>query len=197
MNADGSDREVYVSGVRNTVGFAWHPETGDLYFTDNGRDMLGDDIPPCELNRATEKGQHFGYPYCHGGELKDPEFGDKRSCDKFVAPVQKLGAHVAPLGMKFNTGSMFPSQYANLAFISEHGSWNRSPEAGHSGHKITTVKIEDGQGVAYEDFITGFLNKETNTAWGRPVDVLFLKDGSLLISDDLTGSIYRVTYTGS
>jgi len=197
MNADGSDREVYVSGVRNTVGFAWHPETGDLYFTDNGRDMLGDDIPPCELNRATEKGQDFGYPYCHGGELKDPEFGDKRSCDEFVAPVQKLGAHVAPLGMKFNTGSMFPSQYANLAFIAEHGSWNRSPEAGHSGHKITTVKIEDGQGVAYEDFITGFLNKETNTAWGRPVDVLFLKDGSMLISDDLTGSIYRVTYTGS
>lgn len=194
MNADGSDREVFAHGVRNTVGFTWHPETGDMYFTDNGRDMLGDDIPPCELNRATAAGQHFGYPYCHGGDLKDPEFGDKRSCDEFVAPAQKLGPHVAPLGVKFYTGSQFPENYHHLAFIAEHGSWNRSSEAGHTGYKITTVKLENGKGVTYEDFITGFLNKETNLAWGRPVDLLLLPDGSMLISDDLAGAIYRVTY---
>lgn len=196
MNPDGTDQEIYVKGVRNSVGFTWHPETGEMYFTDNGRDMLGDEIPPCELNRVTEQGQHFGYPYCHGGDVKDPEYGDKYPCEDFVAPAQKLGPHVAPLGIKFNTGSMFPEQFKNLAFIAEHGSWNRSQEAGHTGHKVTTVKIENGQGVAYEDFITGFLNKETNKAWGRPVDVLFLEDGSMLLSDDLTGTIYRVAYTG-
>lgn len=130
MNPDGSDREIYVHGVRNSVGFTWHPETGNMYFTDNGRDMLGDDIPPCELNRVTKKGQHFGYPYCHGGDIKDPEFGDKFPCEDFVPPAQKLGPHVAPLGIKFYTGSMFPDTYKNLAFIAEHGSWNRSQEAG-------------------------------------------------------------------
>lgn len=196
MNPDGSGREVFASGVRNTVGFTWHPETGDMYFTDNGRDMLGDSIPPCELNRATEAGQHFGYPYCHGGYIKDPEFGDKYPCEDFVAPAQNLGPHVAPLGVKFYTGNMFPAEYNMLAFIAEHGSWNRSQEAGHTGHKITTVKIENGEGVAYEDFITGFLNEETNKAWGRPVAILFLEDGSMLISDDLRGAIYRVTYSG-
>ncbi|MEQ8472455.1 MAG: PQQ-dependent sugar dehydrogenase [Marinoscillum sp.] len=196
MNPDGSDREVFASGVRNTVGFTWHPETGEMYFTDNGRDMMGDTLPPCELNRAPEAGLHFGYPYCHGGSVKDPEFGDKYPCGDFVKPAQNLGPHVAPLGIKFNTGAMFPSEYSGLAFIAEHGSWNRSKEAGHTGHKITTVKIENGEGVAYEDFITGFLNKETNKAWGRPVAVLFLPDGSMLISDDLTGSIYRVSYGG-
>ncbi len=196
MNPDGSDREVFASGVRNTVGFTWHPETDVMYFTDNGRDMMGDDIPPCELNRATEAGLHFGYPYCHGGDIADPEFGDKYPCEDFVKPVQKLGPHVAPLGIKFNTGNMFPAEYNQLAFIAEHGSWNRSQEAGHTGHKITTVKIENGEGVAYEDFITGFLNEETNKAWGRPVAVLFLEDGSMLISDDLRGAIYRVSYSG-
>lgn len=196
MNPDGSGREVFAHGVRNTVGFTWHPETGAMYFTDNGRDLLGDTIPPCELNRATEAGQHFGYPYCHAGYIKDPEFGDKHACDEFVPPVQKLGPHVAPLGIKFYTGKMFPEAYQGLAFIAEHGSWNRTPEAGHTGHKITTVKVQNGKGVAYEDFITGFLNKETNKAWGRPVDVLILEDGSILISDDLSGSIYRVSYTG-
>lgn len=195
MDTDGSNQEVYVSGVRNTVGFSWHPETGDMYFTDNGRDEMGDEIPPCELNRVTEKGQHFGYPYCHGGTIKDPEFGDKFPCSDFVKPAQNLGPHVAPLGVKFYTGSQFPDTYKNLAFIAEHGSWNRSPAAGHTGHRVTTVKIEEGNGVAYEPFIEGFLNQETNTAWGRPVDVLFLEDGSMLLSDDLTGTIYRVTYT--
>lgn len=196
MNSDGTDREIYASGVRNTVGFTWHPETGDMYFTDNGRDALGDTIPPCELNRATAPGQHFGYPYCHGGYIADPEFGEKYPCEDFVKPAQTLGPHVAPLGVKFYTGTMFPENYRMLAFIAEHGSWNRTPEAGHTGHKITMVKIEDGKGVAYEDFITGFLNTETNIAWGRPVAILFLEDGSMLISDDLKGAIYRVTYSG-
>lgn len=196
MNPDGTDREVYASGVRNTVGFTWHPETGVMYFTDNGRDTLGDTIPPCELNKITEAGQHFGFPYCHGGYVKDPEFGDKYPCEDFEKPVQNLGPHVAPLGVKFNTGTMFPPAYSGLAFIAEHGSWNRTKEAGHTGHKITTVKIENGTGVAYEDFISGFLNKETNKAWGRPVAVIFMSDGSMLISDDLTGSIYRVSYGG-
>lgn len=195
MNPDGSDVEVFAHGVRNTVGFTWHPDTKALYFTDNGRDMMGDDIPPCELNRATEAGQHFGYPYCHGGTIKDPEFGDKRPCEELVKPVQNLGPHVAPLGIKFYTGKMFPETYHKRAFIAEHGSWNRSQEAGHTGHKITTVVLdESGNGIAYEDFITGFLNKETNKAWGRPVDVLVLEDGSMLISDDLIGAIYRVSY---
>lgn len=196
MNPDGSEREIFAHGVRNTVGFTWHPETGDMYFTDNGRDLLGDTIPPCELNRASTAGQHFGYPYCHAGYIKDPEFGDLHSCDEFVAPAQQLGPHVAPLGVKFYTGKMFPDAYKGLAFIAEHGSWNRTPEAGHTGHKITTVKIKNGQGVAYEDFISGFLIKATNKAWGRPVDILWLEDGSMLISDDFSGSIYRVTYSG-
>jgi glucose/arabinose dehydrogenase len=196
MSPDGSNREVYAHGVRNTVGFTWHPETGNMWFTDNGRDMLGDDIPPCELNRATEPGQHFGYPYCHAGEIKDPEFGEKFPCEEFIAPAQSLGPHVAPLGLKFYTGDMFPKIYKNMIFIAEHGSWNRSPEAGHTGHRITLVSVEDGQGTSYETFIDGFLNTETNQAWGRPVDVLVLEDGSMLVSDDLSGTIYRITYTG-
>ncbi len=196
MNADGSDREVYASGVRNTVGFTWHPETGEMWFTDNGRDMLGDDIPPCELNRVSEAGQHFGYPYCHGGDIKDPEFGDKYPCSDFVKPAQKLGPHVAPLGLKFCTSDSFPAAYKNRIFIAEHGSWNRSADAGHTGHKITMVTEENGVGVAYEDFATGFLNKETNKAWSRPVDILFMEDGSMLVSDDLSGTIFRISYEG-
>ncbi len=155
MDPDGSNREIYAKGVRNTVGFTWHPETKELWFTDNGRDMLGDDIPPCELNRVTEAGQHFGYPYCHGGTVKDPEFGDQHPCDDFVAPVQALGAHVAPLGVKFNTGNMFPEKYKGHAFIAEHGSWNRSKKV---GYKISLVKIEDSKAVAYETFIEGWQN---------------------------------------
>ena len=196
MDDDGKNREIFATGVRNTVGFTWHPETDELWFTDNGRDLMGDDLPPCELNRATTKGQHFGYPYCHAGNIKDPEFGGKRSCDEFVPPVQNLGPHVAPLGLKFYTGKMFPSLYQGSIIIAEHGSWNRSKEAGHTGHQVSMVTEEDGIGTSYEPFITGFLDKKTNVAWGRPVDVLVLEDGSLLISDDLSGTIYRVTYTG-
>lgn len=194
MNPDGSDREVYVHGVRNTVGFTWHPETGNLWFTDNGRDWLGNDEPPCELNRVTEAGQHFGYPFCHGGYLKDPEFGDKYPCADFVKPAQNLGPHVAPLGLIFCTSDAFPAEYKNKIFIAEHGSWNREPEVGHTGYKITMVTEENGVGTAYEDFATGFLNKETNTGWARPVDLIFASDGSMLVSDDLAGTIFRISY---
>lgn len=193
MDADGSNREIYAKGVRNSVGFTWHPETKEMYFTDNGRDMLGDDIPPCELNRVTEAGQHFGYPFCHGGVVKDPEFGDQHPCSDFVAPVQALGAHVAPLGVKFNTGTMFPDKYNEYAFIAEHGSWNRTKKV---GYRIALVKLQDGKAVAYETFLDGWLDEEAQERFGRPVDLLFLKDGSLLISDDFGDAIYRVTYDG-
>lgn len=196
MNPDGSDREVYVHGVRNTVGFTWHPETGEMWFTDNGRDWLGNDSPACELNRVSAQGQHFGYPYCHAGELKDPEFGDKYPCSDFVKPAQKLGPHVAPLGVKFCTSEAFPETYKNRLFIAEHGSWNRDADVGHTGHKITMVTEENGEGTAYEDFAVGFLNKETNTAWARPVDLIFAPDGSMLVSDDLAGTVFRISYTG-
>ena len=191
MDPDGSNREVYARGVRNTVGFTWHPETKEMYFTDNGRDMMGDDIPPCELNRVTEAGQHFGYPFCHGGTIKDPEFGDQRPCSDFIAPVQTLGAHVAPLGVKFYTGDMFPEKYKQYAFIAEHGSWNRSKK---SGYRISLVKFENNEAVAYETLIDGWLDDETQEQFGRPVDLLFLKDGSLLISDDFGDAIYRVSF---
>ena len=194
MDPDGSNREIYAQGVRNSVGFTWHPETKELWFTDNGRDMLGDDIPPCELNRVSEAGQHFGYPYCHGGVVKDPEFGDQHPCSDFVAPVQAMGAHVAPLGVKFNTGNMFPRKYKNMAFIAEHGSWNRSKKV---GYKISLVTLENNVATSYETFLDGWLDEEAQEAFGRPVDILFLKDGSMLISDDYGDAIYRVSYEAS
>ncbi len=194
INPDGTGFEIFASGIRNTVGFTWHPVTKNIWFTDNGRDRLGDDIPPCELNTATEKGQHFGYPYCHGGTVKDPEFGSKRACSEFVKPVQALGAHVAPLGLKFYTGSMFPAEYKNQVIIAEHGSWDRSKK---SGHKLALVKLDaSGKATAYETFANGWLDESTQKVWGRPVDVIVLKDGSLLVSDDQAGVIYRITYKG-
>ncbi|MCB0490335.1 MAG: sorbosone dehydrogenase family protein [Cyclobacteriaceae bacterium] len=193
MNPDGSGLEVFASGVRNTVGFTWHPETNNLWFTDNGRDMMGDDIPPCELNTAPSAGMHFGYPYCHGGTIKDPEFGDKKPCSDFIKPVQNLNAHVAPLGVKFYTGTMFPEAYRNQIFIAEHGSWNRTKK---SGHLVSLVKVEGGAATSYETFAEGWLDHESQEVWGRPVDVLFLPDGSMLISDDKGGMIFRVTYSG-
>ena len=193
MNPDGSNKEIYVKGVRNTVGFTWHPETKQLWFTDNGRDMLGDNIPPCELNKVTGKDQHFGYPYCHGGDIGDPEFGGEYSCSDFVMPVQNLGPHVAPLGLKFYTGKMFPDEYKGDIFIAEHGSWNRSKKI---GYRISRVKIENNKSVGYETFIYGWLDDDEQEAWGRPVDILILEDGSMLISDDKANAIYRVTYTG-
>ncbi|MAU14489.1 MAG: sorbosone dehydrogenase [Muricauda sp.] len=193
MDPDGSNREIVAHGIRNTVGFTWHPETNELWFTDNGRDMLGDDVPPGELNRLTEIGQHFGYPYCHGGIIKDPEYGDQRPCSDFVPPVQPLDAHVAALGVKFGKGPMFPEAYRGHAFLAEHGSWNRSSK---SGYRVTLVKLENGEAVSYEPFIDGWLDEESQEAFGRPVDLLFLEDGSLLISDDEGNAIYRVTYNG-
>lgn len=189
MNADGSDSEVFASGVRNSVGFDWQPGTGELWFTDNGRDMLGDDVPPDELNHAPRAGMHFGYPYCHGGDVRDPEFGAKRRCDEFTAPAQKLGAHVASLGMRFYTGAMFPSEYRNQIFIAEHGSWNRSQK---SGYRISLVRVQGNKAVAYEPFASGWL--QGNSAWGRPSDVLVLPDGSLLVADDYADAIYRITW---
>jgi glucose/arabinose dehydrogenase len=193
MNADGTGKEVFVNGVRNTVGFTWHPDTGEMWFTDNGRDMLGDNYPPCELNKVTEADQHFGYPYCHGGDISDPEFGGKYSCTDFVKPVQNLGPHTAPLGLKFYTGNMFPEEYHGDIFIAEHGSWNRSKKI---GYRITRVKIENNKSIGYEPFIYGWLNEEEQEAWGRPVDILILKDGSMLISDDMANVVYRVSYNG-
>ena len=193
LNMDGSGYEVVQSGVRNTVGFTWHPITGDLWFTDNGRDWMGDDMPACELNRAANEKMHFGYPYCHQGDTPDPDFGDKRSCDEFEAPVQNLGAHTAPLGVEFYTASMFPEEmHNNVAFIAEHGSWNRSKK---SGYKVSMVKLDSTyNAVAYEDFATGWLDENTDEAWGRPVDIEYLPDGSMLVSDDFANAIYRITY---
>jgi glucose/arabinose dehydrogenase len=192
MNRDGSGLEVYARGVRNSVGFDWDPRTGELWFTDNGRDMLGDDIPPDELNHATQAGQHFGFPYCHGGTIADPEFGKKRACGEFVAPARTLGAHVASLGMRFYTGTQFPTAYRDQIFIAEHGSWNRSSKV---GYRVTLVRLDSGKAVAYEPFATGWLQGES--AWGRPADVLVAPDGSLWVSDDTAGAIYRISYRGA
>lgn len=193
INTDGSGMEVYANGIRNTVGFTWHPQTNEMWFTDNGRDMMGDDIPPCELNKITQAGMHFGYPYCHGGTIKDTEFGNKRACSEFTVPVQNLGPHVAPLGLKFYTGSMFPSQYSNQVFIAEHGSWNRSKKI---GYRVSLVGVANGASTGYSTFASGWLDDEAQKAWGRPVDVLVMPDGSMLVSDDMAGVIYRITYSG-
>lgn len=190
MNADGSDLEIYAEGVRNSVGFTWHPETKELYFTDNGRDMLGDNQPADELNRATQKGQHFGYPYCHAGTISDPEFGKERNCNDFVKPVTTLSPHGASLGLKFYTGNMFPQEYKNKIFIAEHGSWNRSEKI---GYRIALVTLDGNGGATYEGFAEGWLQGQED--WGRPVDVLLMPDGSMLVSDDKNNAIYRITYS--
>lgn len=190
MNPDGSGREIIAYGVRNSVGFTWHPDTGRLWFTDNGRDMLGDDLPPGELNQVTSMGQHFGFPYCHAGDIPDPDFGEKRDCSEFVAPELKLGPHVAPLGLLFYNGEMFPAEYHGNVFIAEHGSWNRSRKI---GYRITTATMRDGHPQSYNVFAAGWLQGESVS--GRPVDLLMLQDGSVLISDDQVGAIYRVSYS--
>lgn len=190
MKPDGSDFSIYAHGVRNTVGFDWHPVTKELWFTDNGRDWMGDDIPPDELNHAPHSDLHFGFPFCHGGTITDPDFGRKRSCAEFEKPAIELGPHVAALGMKFYTGSMFPSEYHNQIFIAEHGSWNRSSKI---GYRITVVKIVNNKAISYEIFADGWMQDET--ILGRPVDILVARDGALLVSDDLYGVIYRIYYT--
>ncbi|HGJ66878.1 TPA: sorbosone dehydrogenase family protein [bacterium] len=191
MNPDGSGFEIFAHGVRNTVGFDWHPDTNELWFTDNGRDWLGDDSPPDELNHAPEPDMHFGFPYCHGGDIIDPDFGKGRNCADYVPPAMKLGPHVAALGMRFYTGSMFPSEYKNQIFIAEHGSWNRSTPI---GYRVTLVRLSGNKAVSYEVFADGWL--QGASAWGRPVDVLVMPDGALLVSDDSAGAIYRIYYNG-
>jgi len=192
MNPDGTGMEIVQSGVRNTVGFNWHPETRELWFTDNGRDMLGDDLPACEVNRAEKDFLDFGYPYCHQGNLADPEFGHKFPCERFVKPVQNLGAHVAPLGIEFYTGKAFPATYKNQILLAEHGSWNRSKKSGYQLSLITLDK--DFNAVSYKPFAKGWLDTKTDDVSGRPVDLEQLPDGSLLVSDDYADVIYRITY---
>jgi glucose/arabinose dehydrogenase len=189
-----SKPEIFARGIRNTVGFDWQPQTGELWFTDNGRDLLGDEIPPEELNHASKAGQHFGYPYCHGGDIPDPEFGKKRKCNEFTPPDIKFPAHSAGLGMRFYTGKSFPAEYHNQIFIAQHGSWNRSKK---SGYKIVTVnpaaKNKNGK-LDYKVFAEGWLDANENKAWGRPSDLLVLPDGSILVSDDTANAIYRISY---
>ena len=189
MLPDGRDLEVFARGVRNTVGFDWHPGNQQLWFTDNGRDWLGDELPPDTLNRASGRGLHFGFPYCHAGYLPDPEFGYKFNCTDFEPPMIALGPHVAALGMKFYSGEMFPSTYRGDIFIAEHGSWNRSVPI---GYRISRVHLRNDRAVGYEVFAEGWL--QGRKAWGRPVDILVMTDGALLVSDDRAGAIYRIVY---
>jgi len=191
MMADGSGDEVYAEGVRNSVGLTFHPQTGELWFTDNGRDMLGDDLPGDELNNAPEAGLHFGYPYCHQGDTLDPEFGQGKSCADYEPPALVLGAHVAALGLVFYTGEMFPAGYTNQLFIAQHGSWNRSEKVGYN---ILLVRFDaTGKPTGSEVFASGWLQGQDD--WGRPNDVLQMPDGSLLVSDDKANAIYRISYT--
>ncbi len=192
LKPDGSAMEVVARGVRNSVGFDWHPGTKELWFTDNGRDRLGDDEPPDELNHAPRAGMHFGFPWCHGGDAPDPDHGS-RHCSEFTPPAQRFGAHVASLGMRFYTGTMFPGEYRDRIFIAEHGSWNRSTK---SGYRVMVAKVEGGKVVDHGVFAEGFLDRESDSAWGRPVDLQVMPDGSLLVSDDHANAIYRITWRG-
>ncbi|MGA7800229.1 MAG: PQQ-dependent sugar dehydrogenase [Gammaproteobacteria bacterium] len=190
MRPDGSDRQVFARGVRNTVGFDWQPGTDALWFTDNGRDWLGNDQPPDELNRAPRPGLHFGFPYCHGRNLPDPDYGKGRDCSTFTPPAAELGAHVAALGMRFYTGSSFPAPYRGRIFIAEHGSWNRSTKV---GYRVVVANLDGNRVVDVKPFATGWL--QHGQAWGRPVDVQVAPNGDLLVSDDRAGAIYRIHYS--
>ncbi len=189
LSPGGGAWEVFARGVRNSVGFDWHPATKELWFTDNGRDRMGDNRPPDELNHAPRQGMHFGYPYCHGRAIRDPKFGQGKECRRYTPPAQELGPHVASLGMRFYTGKMFPRRYRGQIFIAEHGSWDRTVPI---GYRVRLVRLEDGRPVSYEDFAAGWL--QGGKAWGRPVDLQQMDDGSLLVSDDFAGTIYRITY---
>ncbi|MHC1743228.1 MAG: sorbosone dehydrogenase family protein [Syntrophobacteraceae bacterium] len=191
MRPDGTGLELFAHGVRNTVGFDWHPATRELWLTENGRDWMGEDQPPDELNHAPSKGLHFGFPFCHGGDLPDPEFGKERPCSAFVPPARKLGAHVASLGMRFYTGKMFPPSYQGQIFIAEHGSWNRLRK---NGYRVSLVRLKENRAVSYEVFASGW--ERHNMKWGRPADVQVAPDGSLLVSDDYADAIYRISYSG-
>ena len=202
MKPDGSGLEVFAHGVRNTVGFDWHPQSKELWFTDNGRDNLGDDVPRDELNTAPRAGMHFGFPYCHQGDVADPEFGVKRPCSESQPPAQKLDAHVAAIGMTFYTGSMFPAEYRNQIIIAEHGSWNRSTP---QGYRLSLAKLDGNKVVSYTRFAEGWLRGlkpapagggvMVGDVWGRPADVLVMPDGALLVSDDRASVVYRISYS--
>ncbi|MEM1403536.1 MAG: PQQ-dependent sugar dehydrogenase [Pseudomonadota bacterium] len=187
--------EIVARGVRNSVGFDWDPASDDLWFTDNGRDHLGDELPPCELNHVTELGQHFGYPYVHGNDIADPEFGENGGeLSSYTRPALTLGAHVAPVGMTFYRGSALPERYRGDVLLAEHGSWNRSQEAGPVGYRLMHAEKDADGNLGYEVFVDGWLNDD-GTRWGRPADILELPDGSLLIADDEAGAIYRLSYS--
>lgn len=190
INPDGSGKELVARGVRNTVGFDWRPGTHELWFTENGRDRMGDDLPPDELNKVEQIGLHFGYPHCHGNDIVDPEFDLPEGCSGFRKPELTFGAHVAALGMRFYTGTNFPESYKNQIFVAEHGSWNRSEPI---GYRVMLVKMVNGRATTAEVFADGWLRRN-GRAWGRPVDIEQLPDGSLLVSDDKAGVIYRIAY---
>ncbi|MEM6967676.1 MAG: PQQ-dependent sugar dehydrogenase [Bacteroidota bacterium] len=194
INDDGSNMEVVQHGIRNTVGFTWHPDSKDLWFTDNGRDWWGDDIPGCEINRAPKDGMHFGYPFCHQGNLAE---NDKkipsRKCSEFTAPAQILNAHVAPLGIEFIPAGNFPKEYEKQILITEHGSWNRSKK---QGYRLALLKMDGDKVTSYETFADGWLDDNDDSVWGRPVDLEFMPDGSLLVSDDMADVVYRIYYAG-
>jgi glucose/arabinose dehydrogenase len=189
MRADGSGMEAYATGVRNSVGFDWQPRSQEMWFTENGRDNMGDEIPPDELNYAPRAGMNFGFPYCHGKDIADPQFGAGHSCAEFVAPAWNLPAHVAAIGMRFYDGGMFPEKYRGGILIAEHGSWNRSVPI---GYRVSHVVLDGERAVKYEPFAQGWLAGGVH--WGRPVDVLVMPDGALLVSDDFAGAIYRISY---
>ncbi len=189
MKPDGKDLEVFAAGVRNSIGFDWDPDSRDLWFTDNGRDRLGDEVPADKLNHASKPKMNFGFPYCHGGDIPDSTFGKEKPCSEFTPPAQKLPAHVAPLGMRFYSKNLFPKEFQNQIFIAEHGSWNRTKKI---GYRVTMVSLKNSKVVGYRDFATGWLQGES--AWGRPVDIELLPSGEMLISDDEAGAIYKITY---
>ena len=200
LSPDGKQREIFASGIRNTVGFDWHPRTHELWLTENGRDELGDDVPDDELDRAPRPGLHFGFPYCHGRDVADPKYGKERSCREFEPPALGLGPHVAALGMRFYTGKMFPPEYRDNLFVAEHGSWNRTVPL---GYRVMRIELDGDKVAAQEVFASGWLpehpkptraDRSSPEAWGRPVDVLVMPDGALLVSDDLSGAVYRISY---
>jgi hypothetical protein len=190
LNTDGSQFEIIANGIRNSVGFDWEPRTGHLFFNDNGRDYLGDDLPPEELNEWSRVGEHFGFPYCHAGTIADQQMPAVKTCAQTTAPAWKYKAHIAPLGLRFYTGSQFPADYYKQLFVAQHGSWNRTKA---QGYQVALVKFSEGKPYSETPFITGWLTP-SGEVLGRPVDLLQMPDSSLLISDDRIGVIYRVEY---